>query len=126
VPELAAPRVLFADDDPILQRLLEVNFRVAGIALEPVSRGDEALARVTAAPPDALILDATMPGMDGHEVYRRLREEPALADLPVIFLTGRSAEEFQGYAGEHVRVVTKPFDPTELVELVRNAIEGSM
>ena len=118
----AAPRVVFADDDPILHRLLEVNFRVAGIALESVGRGDIALARVVAAPPDALVLDATMPGMDGHEVFRRLREDPALAELPVIFLTGRSAEEFEEYAGEHVRVMTKPFDPSELVQVVREAI----
>jgi len=117
------PRVLFADDDPILHRLLEVNFRAAGITIESVGRGDDALARVVAAPPpDALVLDATMPGMDGHEVFQRLREEPGLAALPVIFLTGRGAEEFDAYAGEHVRVVTKPFDPTELVTIVREAM----
>jgi len=118
VPQPAATRVLLADDDPILQRLLEVNFRAAGIEVD-------ALARAVAAPPDALILDATMPGMDGHEVYRRLREEPGLGALPVIFLTGRSPEEFAAYAGEHVRVVTKPFDPGELVEVVRRAAEAS-
>jgi CheY-like chemotaxis protein len=67
-----------------------------------------------------------MPGMDGHEVFQRLRAEPGLAALPVIFLTGRGAEEFDAYAGEHVRVVTKPFDPTELVKIVLDAmgVEG--
>jgi CheY-like chemotaxis protein len=124
VSQPATTRVLLADDDPILQRLLEVNFRVAGIEVESVGRGDDALARAVAAPPDALILDATMPGMDGHEVYRRIREEPGLAALPVIFLTGRSPEEFAAYAGAHVRVVTKPFDPAEVVELVRRATEA--
>ena len=63
-----------------------------------------------------------MPGMDGHEVFRRLREAPGLAELPVIFLTGRSPDEFDAYEGEHVRVVTKPFDPNELIDLVREAI----
>jgi CheY-like chemotaxis protein len=116
------PRVLVADDDPILHRLLELNFRVAGIAMESVGRGDDALARVAAAPPDALVLDATMPGMDGHEVFRRLRDEPSTATLPVVFLSGRAPEEFEGYEGAHVRVVTKPFDPAELVEVVREAI----
>jgi CheY-like chemotaxis protein len=122
VSEPTPPRVLFADDDPILHRLLEVNFRVAGITIESVGRGDDALARVVASPPDALVLDATMPGMDGHEVFQRLRHEPGLDSLPVIFLTGRGAEEFAAYAGEHVRIVTKPFDPTELVQIVREAI----
>ena len=124
VSDPAAPRVLFADDDPILHRLLEVNFRVVGITLESVGRGDAALERAVADPPDALVLDATMPGMDGHEVYQRLREVPALAELPVIFLTGRSAGEFEAYAGAHVRIMTKPFDPTELVDVVRGAITG--
>lgn len=119
-------RVLFADDDPILYRLLELNFRVAGIAMDAVHRGDDALRSVQEAAPDALVLDASMPGLDGHEVYRRVREQPELADLPVIFLTGRSAEEFSRYTDDRVRVVTKPFDPTELVELVREAIEARM
>ena len=122
VADPVAPRVLFADDDPILHRLLEVNFRVAGITSEAVGRGDAALERAVASPPDALVLDATMPGMDGHEVYRRLREVPALAELPVIFLTGRSADEFAAYEGDHVRIMTKPFDPTELVQVVCEAI----
>ena len=122
VADPVAPRVLFADDDPILHRLLEVNFRVAGITIESVGRGDAALEHAVASPPDALVLDATMPGMDGHEVYRRLREVPALAELPVIFLTGRSADEFAAYEGDHVRIMTKPFDPTELVQVVCEAI----
>ena len=117
-----SPRVLFADDDPILHRLLQVNFRAVGITIDSVGRGDDALVRAITAPPDALVLDATMPGMDGHEVYQRLREEPALASLPVIFLTGRGAEEFEAYAGAYVTVVTKPFDPTELVNIVCEAI----
>jgi CheY-like chemotaxis protein len=122
VSDPVPPRVLVADDDPILHRLLEVNFRLAGIEVESVGRGDDALARVVAAPPAALLLDATLPGMDGHEVYRRMRSELGLTDLPVIFLTGRSAEEFEAYRGEHVRVVTKPFDPTALVDVVREVI----
>ena len=79
------PRVLFADDDPILHRLLEVNFRVVGITIESVGRGDAALERAIAAPPDALVLDATMPGMDGHEArISAPREAPGrpLLDWP--------------------------------------------
>jgi CheY-like chemotaxis protein len=60
--------------------------------------------------------------MDGHEVFRRVRAEPTLVDLPVIFLSGRSADEFDDYEGEHVRVITKPFDPSHLVAAVLEAI----
>ena len=120
--EPRTPRILVADDDPILHRLLEVNFRAVGIEMESAGRGDDALARALAAPPDLLVLDATMPGMDGHEVFRRLRREPVGASMPVVFVTGRAADEFEGYAGDGVEVVTKPFDPAELVEVVRRAI----
>ena len=122
MPDPPPLRVLVADDDPILHRLLEVNFRVAGIEMESVGRGDDALARVVEAPPDALVLDVTMPGLDGHEVYRRVRAEPAGARLPIVFLTGRGPEELDAYRGANVEVVTKPFDPFELVEVVRRAI----
>ena len=124
MPQRAGPRVLFADDDPILHRLLDMNFRLIGIEVEAVARGDEALRRAIEAPPDVVILDATMPGMTGHEVYRGLRAEPALARTPVVFLTGRSADEFDAYLGDRVHVVTKPFDMTALVDLVRGAIEA--
>ena len=118
MPEPSSPRVLFADDDPILHRLIEVNFR-AGHR----DRGAATTrSRASSPRPDVLVLDATMPGMDGHEVYRRVRAEPAAADLPVIFLTGRSADEFDDYEGEHVRVITKPFDPADLIDAVREAI----
>ena len=124
MPEAAA-RVVFADDDPILHRLLEVHFRTAGIEVETVHRGDDALRLVTERAPDALILDARMPGLDGPEVYRRLRAQPGFGSLPVIFLTGRSPDELAEYAHEpHVEVVTKPFDPATLLELVRAVIEA--
>jgi putative two-component system response regulator len=97
-------RVLLVDDDPVIVRLLEVN----------------------AQRPDLIVLDVMMPGIDGWEVCRRLREDPGLADVPVIFLSARAQEDDRerGRALGVVDYLTKPFDPTALLETVRVHLGG--
>ena len=67
-----------------------------------------------------------MPGIDGYEVCRRLREDPGIADVPVVFLTAHTQDEEhdRGYALGVVAYVTKPFDPEALVAIVRDALAG--
>jgi len=119
-------RVLLVDDDPAMLRLLEVNFRLEGFAVESATRGDEALAIAAASPPAAVLLDMMMPGMDGAEVCRRLRALPGLAQVPVVFLSARvrDDDEPEDAALGPVTHVAKPFDPQELVGLVRQRIGG--
>ena len=62
-----------------------------------------------------------LPGIDGHEVVRTIRDDPELAALPVVFLTGRTPDDPR-FAAPGVAVVGKPFDPQELVGLVRARI----
>ncbi len=118
------PRVLLVDDDPAMLRLLEVNFRMEGFTVETASRGEEALAKVTSSPPDAVVLDVMMPGLDGYQVAGRIREDPSLASLPIVFLTARVQEEDreQGLSLGQVDYLTKPFDPAELVLTVRRRL----
>ena len=71
-----AHRILVVDDDPVIVRLLEVNLRLDGYEVETASRGEEALERAAATGPDLVILDVMMPGLDGWETCRRLREQP--------------------------------------------------
>ncbi len=119
-------RVLLVDDDPVIVRLLEVNFRLEGYVIETAGRGEEALAKATANPPDLVVLDVMMPGLDGWEVCRRFREDPRLADVPVIFLSARAHEDDKdrGAALGVVGYVTKPFDPVRLMEIVRDHLAG--
>lgn len=121
-----APRVLLVDDDPAMLRLLEVNFRLEGFTVETASRGDEAVSRAIEAPPAAIVLDVMMPGMDGYEVATRLREEDALAILPIVLLTALAMDEdrARGEAIAGVDYVTKPFDPAALVATVRARLAG--
>ena len=119
------PRVLLVDDDPAMLRLLQVNFRLEGFRVETASRGDEAVVQALTDPPDALILDVMMPGLDGYQVAARLRQDPSFADVPIVFLTARVMEEDRAQ-GEAFGAdyLTKPFDPAELIETVRRRLAG--
>ncbi|HEY6567035.1 MAG TPA: response regulator [Actinomycetota bacterium] len=122
--EADRPRVLLVDDDPVIVRLLEVNFRLGGFDVEGANRGEEALEKARATKPDAIVLDVMMPGLDGYQVCARLREDPDLAAVPVIFLTARAQEDdvARGYALGVIEYVTKPFDPEALVATVRRSL----
>src|SRR5439155_23594454 len=65
------PRVLLVDDDAVILRLLEVNFRLEGFAVDTAGRGEQAIERATASPPEAVVCDVMLPGADGFEVCRR-------------------------------------------------------
>jgi DNA-binding response OmpR family regulator len=122
--EQRVPVILLVDDDPVITRLLEVNFRLVGFRVAAVARGDVALERARAVPPDAVVLDVMLPGMGGYDVCRQMRSIPALADVPVVFLTARAPDEDQNARGGlgPVDFVTKPFEPDDLVELVRQRV----
>jgi DNA-binding response OmpR family regulator len=120
-------RILLADDDPAMLRLLEVNFRLEGFDVETVSRGDEALERVSASAPAALVMDVVMPGLDGIAVARAMRAEPELSGVPIVLLSARSPEDdpadASGISG--LERMPKPFDPADLVSLVRTLTSGA-
>ncbi len=114
------PRILLVDDDPAILRLLDVNFRMEGFDVETTSHGEEALASAARDTPDVVVLDLMMPGMDGQEILRRLREHPATSDVPVVFLTARGRDD--AVAGDAERYIQKPFDTVELVATVRGLL----
>jgi two-component system phosphate regulon response regulator PhoB len=118
------PRVLIVEDEAVILRLLEVNFRLAGFEVETAARGEEALAKAAASPPDVAILDIMLPGLSGIEVCQRLRAAPETAEVPIIMLSARTQDEERerSYALGVVAYVTKPFEPAELVEVVRRAL----
>jgi DNA-binding response OmpR family regulator len=118
------PRILIVDDDAVIVRLLQINFRLEGYEVDTASHGEEALERVRAHRPDAVVLDVMMPGIDGWEVCRRLKEAPDVKHVPVIFLSARAQDEDRqrGYALGVDEYVTKPFDPSHLVEIVRRSL----
>lgn len=120
----AKPRILIVDDDSVILRLLQINFRLEGYEVDTASRGEEALQRVKDHLPDVVVLDVMMPGIDGWEVCRQLKENAGVSHIPVIFLSARAQEEDRqrGYALGVDEYVTKPFDPAHLVEIVGRSL----
>ena len=107
------PRLLVVDDQPInIQTLYQIFHADHEIFM--ATSGDQALAFCRDnVPPDLILLDVVMPGMDGIEVCRRLKSDPALADIPVIFVTARSdpADEAGALAAGGVDFIAKPVNP---------------
>ncbi|MEX0991545.1 MAG: response regulator [Actinomycetota bacterium] len=121
------PRILIVDDDPMIRRLLQVNFRLEGFDVAVAGRGEEALELAAGARPDIVVLDVSMPDMDGWEVMGRLRGDPPTASVPVVFLTARTGQTEQEKAqrlGADGYLV-KPFDPGELVEVVKQVLSDA-
>jgi two-component system KDP operon response regulator KdpE len=114
-------RVLVCDDDPQILRALRVVLRDAGYEVVPADTGEEALDRIAVRPPDAAIIDLMLPGIDGVEVCRQVRE---WSEMPLIVLSAVDEE------GEKVRAlragaddyVTKPFSADELVARLEAAL----
>lgn len=110
-------RVLVCDDDPLLVDLVSHRLSSRGYDVTVAADGAEALQLMADAPPDALVLDAMMPVLDGYELLRRVREDPRTAKLPVIMLSARRQEQDVLSALElgASDYIVKPFIPEELV-----------
>ncbi|UQI46772.1 response regulator transcription factor [Streptomyces sp. HU2014] len=114
-------RVLVVDDDPTVAEVVAGYLGRAGFAVDRVADGPAALERAAAFPPDLVVLDLMLPGMDGLEVCRRLR---AHGPVPVIMLTARGDEDDRilGLEVGADDYVTKPFSPRELVLRVTSVL----
>jgi two-component system alkaline phosphatase synthesis response regulator PhoP len=120
-------RILVVEDDRDIAELIVHSLERAGHAASFVLSGTEGLDAAQANPPDLLVLDRMLPGMDGLDVCRALRTHPQTAAIPIIMLTAR-AEESDRVAGLELGAddyVTKPFSPRELVARVKALLRRS-
>ncbi|MBO9519951.1 MAG: response regulator [Nocardioidaceae bacterium] len=113
-------RIVIADDDADIRELVVFKLRHAGHEVQPVADGAAAVEACLANKPDLLILDVMMPGMSGLEAARAIRENPAMAGVPIIMLTARAQESDveQGFDAGADDYVVKPFSPRELATRV--------
>ncbi len=111
--------VLAVDDQPPNLRLLDAVLTPRGYRVITTSSGAEALALLETEDVDIVLLDIVMPGIDGHEVCRRIRDNPATAFLPVVMITASGSEQrLAALESGADDFVTKPFDQSELVARV--------
>lgn len=123
----APPRVLIADDEPDIRRLIVFTLRRRGYDITEAERGDRALDLIRADPPDLIVLDVMMPGLNGHEVAHAVRADPATAPIPIIMLSakGQVTEVADGLKAGANRYLVKPFSPKDLARHVRELLEAA-
>ncbi len=120
------PFILIAEDEPNIASFAKMYLEAAGFRVDVAERGDDALERIAAERPDLLLLDLNLPGVDGFEVTRRIRQGDAGA-MPILMLTARddAVDKVVGLELGADDYVTKPFDPRELVARVRAVLRRS-
>jgi two-component system, OmpR family, alkaline phosphatase synthesis response regulator PhoP len=113
-------RILVVEDDPDIRGLIALYLQKAGHTVDTLDSGSAVLPRVRTTPPDLIVLDLMLPGMDGLLVCQALRHQPATAAIPVIMLTarGEEADRVTGLELGADDYVTKPFSPRELTARV--------
>jgi CheY-like chemotaxis protein len=116
--------LLLADDSVTIQRVIELTFADEDVDVVAVSDGDEAIARLEASPPDIVLADIGMPGRNGYEVARYVKQSPRLAHIPVVLLTGAFEPVDQARAAEAGcdGILAKPFEPQLVIERVKDLL----
>jgi len=125
--EAVVAKVLVVDDDPVIQRLLQVNLEMEGHDVTIASDGEQALERIRADRPQLVLLDIMMPHVDGWQVAEAVRGDADLAAATqIVFLSARAqdADVQRGTALGVAAYITKPFDPIDLMELVNELTAG--
>jgi two-component system, OmpR family, alkaline phosphatase synthesis response regulator PhoP len=118
-------RVLICDDEPHIALAVSMKFRNANFEVQTARDGYEGWKCIQENPPDLLISDCTMPGMDGLELCRRVRTLPHLRNLPIFLLTARGLELDPFVVREQfgiAKIILKPFSPRDLLRDVQAAL----
>src|SRR5258706_2161270 len=117
--------ILLADDSLTIQKVIELTFSDTDYELTTVGNGLEALESLQRSRPDLVMADVVMPGKNGYEVCEAIRNDPALAHIPVILLSG-TFEPFDRERAEKARasaIITKPFDSKKLLSQVEALLQ---
>ena len=126
---MALERVMHVEDDESIRVVVEIALvDIAGLELLSCDSGQSALAQVDAYAPQLILLDVMMPQMDGLQTLAALRQKPALADTPVVFMTAKiqQAEKQRYLDAGAISVIEKPFEPMELGDTLSQLYQHSL
>lgn len=120
--------LLLADDSVTIQRVIELTFADEDVQVVAVSDGDQAIARLESAPPDIVLADIGMPGKNGYEVAKYVKQSPKLSHIPVVLLTGAFEPVDQARAREVGcdGVLAKPFEPQLVIGRVKELLSSDV
>ncbi|NTU71199.1 MAG: response regulator [Coriobacteriia bacterium] len=113
-------RILAVDDEPHILKLIAFSLRSHGFEVLEASDGLSAVSVAAAELPDLILLDVMMPALDGYEACRRIKADPATANIPIFMLTAKAqaSEQQTGLDAGAVDYICKPFTPKDLVATV--------
>lgn len=120
-----ATKLLLADDSVTIHKVVSLTFAAEDVQIEAVTDGSEAIEKARATRPDVVLADVSMPGRNGYEVCAAIKSDPILAGTPVVLLVG-TFEPFDELEASRVKCdayLTKPFDTSELIQIVRHLVE---
>jgi DNA-binding response OmpR family regulator len=120
------PVIFVVEDDEDIARLISHNLQAAGFEVQSFVSGASLLAEAVREMPALFLLDVMLPGTDGFELCRHIRQTPVLSSTPIIFLTAKTAEadRVKGLELGGDDYITKPFSPRELVARIRSVLRG--
>lgn len=120
-----SPRVLVADDEKAVAELLKKILGNEGYEVELAFDGQEAVTRAESFKPDLIIMDISMPEMNGYEATAKIKEQASLKDVPIIFLSGKAADEDGGrsFCSGGLTYVRKPFANWQITDLVNLTLQ---
>jgi len=120
---MSGATVLIADDSLVIRAVVRAGLEGEGYSVREAVDGTTALEECRQQPPDVVLLDIEMPGLDGYQVLAALKADPDLKDVPVVFLTSRASMQdvVAGLRGGAHDYLKKPFEPPELLARVASA-----
>ena len=120
----SAQKILIADDEVYMLRLLEMTFKKGGYTVVSCRDGQEALAQAAGTLPQLIVLDIMMPGLDGLGALRQLKGNPATREIPVVVLSakGHALTKVEAELAGAVLFLAKPFSPNQLLSEVQKIL----
>ncbi|HEY9722951.1 MAG TPA: response regulator [Oscillatoriaceae cyanobacterium] len=117
-------RILIADDEPDLVRILSILLRAMGYDIDAAPDARTAIQMAMSSPPDLVILDVMMPGLNGYEACGKLKGDPATKHVPVLMISAKvqQADRLSGLEAGADAYLGKPFENSELLRQVRRLL----
>jgi DNA-binding response OmpR family regulator len=124
-PTMPDSTILVVDDDPVILKLLEVNFEMEGFTVLVAHDGEEGIEVARQDRPDVIVSDIMMPKRSGLELVSELKGDPDTSDIPIILLSAKAqnADVRTGLDSGADDYVTKPFEPLDLVDRVNALLD---
>lgn len=118
-------KILIAEDERDIRDLITFTLKFAGFEVVAVSNGEEAVDAALKEVPDLILLDGRMPKMTGYKACVKIKSEPEIQNIPIVFLSakGQESEIQEGLDAGAVEYLLKPFAPDELIKRVKEILE---